>query len=81
MAVESARFVQSKTQLWRYIQEISISPLLAALKESLRMQEDVYEGECDLLRSEAVEAILHLMNIAMDLVRTGLSDARCAPGG
>ncbi len=93
LAVESARTVQSKTQLWRYIEEIGIAPLLAAIKKnfitaaeagsnedpaasiaasfafpssapSTTLDEAVETG---VLRTEAVEAILHLMNIAMDL--------------
>ena len=108
--MESARTVQSKTQLWRYIEEIGIAPLLAAIKKNFPQivaaaassssgassssaadgnehqggDEDAQGGvsaftgqgiatpvdpiESGLLRTEAVEAILHLMNIAMDLV-------------
>lgn len=99
LAVESARTVQSKAQLWRYIEEVGIAPLLAALKKGLGASADAgAEGEEEaagggadgnggevgaeagmgaaadamirsgLLRTEAVEAMLHLMNIAMDLV-------------
>lgn len=103
LAVDSARTVQSKTQLWRYIEEIGVSPLLAALKKNLGAPiapADAAEKEAEeredgaggigaavgagvvgigaaadaaidsgVLRTEAVEAILHLMNVAMDLVR------------
>jgi hypothetical protein len=117
LAVDSARTVQSKAQLWRYIEEIGISPLLAALKKNFGEAPDKGSasasegGEADreeaggggsggggggggiigsaigagvgigigavadavidsgVLRTEAVEAILHLMNVAMDLVR------------
>lgn len=111
LAVDSARTVRSKTQLWRYIEEVGVSPLLAALKKNLGASPattipDVGEKEVEeredgagasggigagfgavvgagsagvgaggeavidsrVLRTEAVEAILHLMNVAMDLV-------------
>jgi len=111
LAVESARMVQSKTQLWRYIEEIGIAPLLAAIKKSFDSTEEeangsssgdssssdsssgtsssfspssspfppaspsfafpsldeATAGENGVLRTQAVEAILHLMNVAMDL--------------
>lgn len=113
LAVESARAVQSKTQLWRYIEEIGIAPLLAAIKKSFHSTEEeaggssstdgssssissssstsssfspssypfppgspsfafpsldeAAAGEKGVLRTQAVEAILHLMNVAIDL--------------
>eukprot|EP00624_Nannochloropsis_granulata_P007004 evm.model.NODE_5801_length_40303_cov_26.021786.1 len=112
LAVESARAVQSKTQLWRYIEEIGIAPLLAAIKKSFHSTEEeaggssstdsssssssssdtsssfspssspfppgspsfafpsldeATAGENGVLRTQAVEAILHLMNVAIDL--------------
>jgi len=114
LAVESARAVQSKTQLWRYIEEIGIAPLLAAIKKSFHSTEEeaggssstdgssssisssssstsssfspssypfppsspsfafpsldeATAGEKGVLRTQAVEAILHLMNVAIDL--------------
>ena len=107
LAVDSARTVQSKSQLWRYIEEIGISPLLAALKKNFGEPAGAASSSADaderddgggaggsgsgnaigagagiglgamadavidsgVLRTEAVEAILHLMNVAMDLVR------------
>lgn len=121
LAVDSARTVRSKTQLWRYIEEVGVSPLLAALKKNLgapAVASDAGEKEAEeredgagassgigggfgaavgagsvnvgavadavidsgVLRTEAVEAILHLMNVAMDLVRVcvGWMDA-CGP--
>jgi hypothetical protein len=38
VAVESARMVTSKAQLWRFIGEIGLSPLLAGLQKSLERQ-------------------------------------------
>lgn len=38
VAVESARMVTTKSQLWKYIGEIGLSPLLAALQKSLERQ-------------------------------------------
>ena len=69
-AVQTAQIVQSKSQLWRFIEEIGISPLLAALKKTLTLKEDEDEDvDSTVLRTEAVEAIYNLMNVAMDLVR------------
>ena len=62
--------VQSKSQLWRFIEEIGIAPLLAALKKTLTLEDEDNEDVVDstVLRTEAVEAIYNLMNVAMDLV-------------
>lgn len=110
LAVESALTVQSKSQLWRYIEEIGISPLLAAIKKDFENDgggsveeadmddsshgnsnfaspyslfpssvspvapspafpalDDRQAGDTHVLRVEAVEAILHLMEVARDL--------------
>jgi hypothetical protein len=67
--------VQSKAQLWRFVAEIGISPLLAALKKSLKLQgqAELHEDEASRLRADAAEALLHLMNVAMDLVRESIT--------